>query len=52
MNLTATGAVILTNEGTPATASLLCSDEAGSQVINVTGASLSIIQVGTLQTGP
>jgi hypothetical protein len=55
MNLTATGAVTLTNANIPATVSLFCSyhvPTGGSIPVSVTQASLSIIQVGTLQTGP
>jgi Collagen triple helix repeat (20 copies) len=52
MNLTATGAVTLSNAQVPATVSLQCSYLIGPETINVTQASLSIIQVGTLQTGP
>jgi hypothetical protein len=52
-NLTATGAVTLTTADIPATVSLLCSYQVGGgDVVSVTHASLSIIQVGTLQTGP
>jgi hypothetical protein len=50
-NLTATGAVNLTSADIPATASLLCSQNNNGTAF-VTQASLSIIQVGTLQTGP
>ena len=50
-NLTATGAVTLTSADIPATASLLCSQNNNGEA-SVTQASLSIIQVGTLQTGP
>lgn len=51
MNLTATGAVTLSSADVPATVSLQCSYQIGPETINVTQASLSIIQVGTLQTG-
>lgn len=50
-NLTATGAMTLTGADIPATASLLCSYNNNGTAV-VTQASLSIIQVGTLQTGP
>ena len=50
-NLTATGAITLGSTDTPATIALLCSSDIGDQV-SVTQASLSIIQIGTLQTGP
>jgi hypothetical protein len=49
-NLTTTGALTLGSIDTPATVSLLCSSTISDQV-SVTQASLSIIQVGTLQTG-
>ena len=52
MNLTTTGAITLTNTQVPATASLQCSHQGGTQTINVTQASLSIFSVGSLQTGP
>ena len=54
MNLTATGAMTLTSAQVPATVSLQCSyqNQGATQTINVTQASLSIISVGTLQTGP
>jgi Collagen triple helix repeat (20 copies) len=48
-NMTATGAITLTSANVPATASLVCSETNGGA--NVTQASLSIIQVGTLQMG-
>jgi hypothetical protein len=50
-NLTMTGAVTLGSTDIPATASVFCSYQNGGQTITVTQASLSIIQVGTLQTG-
>jgi hypothetical protein len=49
-SLTTTGAITLTSADVPATVSLLCGENADNA--NVTAASLSIIQVGTLQTGP
>lgn len=53
MNLTATGATTLSSSEVPATVSLQCSYQSnGALTINVTQASLSIIPVGTLQTGP
>jgi len=52
MNLTATGAITLATSDVPATASLMCSYNGSGLTINVAQASLSIIQVGTLQTGP
>jgi hypothetical protein len=52
MNLTTTGAITLTSTQVPATASLQCSHQGGTQTINVTQASLSIFSVGSLQTGP
>jgi hypothetical protein len=53
MNLTATGAVTLSSSEVPATVSLQCSyQSSGPITLNVTQASLSIIPVGTLQTGP
>lgn len=48
--VTATGAVTLAATQVPATVSLVCSSNIGGQV-SVTQAALSIIQVGTLQTG-
>jgi hypothetical protein len=52
MNLTTTGAITLTGMQVPATASLQCSYQGGSETIKVTQASLSIFSVRTLQTGP
>lgn len=49
-NMTATGAITLTSANVPTTASLVCSETGGTA--NVTQASVSIIQVGTLQIGP
>jgi uncharacterized Zn-binding protein involved in type VI secretion len=50
-NVTATGAITLTSNQVPVTASLMCNDN-GNGTAEVTQASLSIIPVGTLQTGP
>lgn len=52
-NLTVTGAATLTEADVPATLSVLCNYFANNSAgdITVTQASLSIIQVGTLQTG-
>jgi len=52
LNMTTTGAISLTSAQVPATASLQCSYQGGTQNINVSQASLSIFSVGTLQTGP
>jgi len=53
-NLTATGAIALTTADVPAAVSLECSYYRGgvSDVVSVTEASLAIIQLGTLKTGP
>lgn len=51
-NLTTTGAFTLTQADIPAPVSLMCSYQYGDDKITVTQASISIIQVGTLQTGP
>jgi hypothetical protein len=51
-NLTTTGAITLTSTQVPATASLECSYQGGTQNINVSQASLAIFSVGSLQTGP
>jgi hypothetical protein len=51
MNLTTTGAITLTTADVPALVSLLCSYN-NNGAVSVPHASLSIIQVGTLQTGP
>ena len=52
-NLTVTGAATLTVADVPVTVSILCNYFANNSAgdITVTQAALSIIQVGTLQTG-
>jgi Collagen triple helix repeat (20 copies) len=53
INLTTTGAITLNSTQVPATVTLQCNyvQNGGTLTINVAQASLSIIQVGTLQTG-
>jgi hypothetical protein len=53
MNLTVTGAATLSSSDVPASVSLQCSYQpSGALTINVAQASISILSVGTLQTGP
>lgn len=52
MNLTTTGAITLSSTQVPATVTLQCSYVGSFLTINVTQASISIMSVGSLQTGP